>query len=120
MDKMILDRAIVIADAGSVSELRCPRCGSQYLHHEGVTLFHRSEDAPSAVRITVAGLSVTTDVVPSSSENPSSRRNGLSVQFSCEGCGGGSQADTIELTLAQHKGWTEIGWRYTPRQASSV
>ena len=57
-----------------------------------------------------------TEIVPSSrSRNPSSRRSGMAIQFECEQCGGGTEEDGIELTIAQHKGSTEIGWRFTPK-----
>lgn len=92
----------------TASELRCPRCDSAYLHHEGVTVYDRKEDARSVIETTVRGGKVS--VVPSAPgvDNPSSRRDGIAVLFSCEGCGD----DPIEMTIAQHKGTTEIGWRY--------
>ncbi len=117
MPQMISDKIVQIEDAGSVSELRCPRCGSQNLHHLGVTLFDRAEDALSVVVISVSGAVTETKVQTSAdSANPSSRRHGLAVQFGCEQCGGGTDVDVIELTLAQHKGCTVIGWRYTPQK----
>jgi hypothetical protein len=48
------------------------------------------------------------------SGNPSSRRQGLAIRFFCEGCGGADSDDIIELTVAQHKGSTELAWRYSP------
>jgi hypothetical protein len=39
----------------------------------------------------------------------------MAIQFECEQCGGGADDDWIELTIAQHKGSTEIGWRFTPK-----
>ena len=114
MAQVMFDKMIVTEDMGSVSELRCPRCGGQYLHHLGVTVFDRAEDAPALVRTTVASGTTKTDAVPNAgSGNPSSRRDGLAILFSCESCGG-TLADPIELVIAQHKGTTEIGWRYKP------
>jgi hypothetical protein len=37
--------------------------------------------------------------------NPSSRRGGIAIRFWCEGC-----PFISELTLAQHKGSTEVEW----------
>ena len=88
--------------------LICPRCGSEYLHHEGVVSFDRGEDAGTVVKTEVARGRVTTEPANSGYGNPSSRRDGLVVRFSCEGCG----SDPIELCIAQHKGCTEISWRY--------
>jgi hypothetical protein len=114
MAQMTLDKTVLIEDAGSVSILRCPRCGGEYLHHMGVKVFDRGEDGPAVVRTSVTGGASKMELVlAADSQNPSSRRDGLAIQFSCEGCGG-SADDLIELTIAQHKGSTEIGWRYTP------
>jgi hypothetical protein len=97
------------------ANLHCPRCGGNNLHQLEVTVFHREEDAESIVRIKVKGASTSTEVVPDSgSGNPSSRRDGLAIEFSCEHCSEDDPSDIIELTVAQHKGSTELGWRFTP------
>jgi hypothetical protein len=50
------------------------------------------------------------------SGNPSPRRDGIVISFFCEQCTNwGETGEVIELTLAQHKGATEIGWRYPPK-----
>lgn len=111
---MKLDKIISTRDAGSVTDLICPRCGADNLHHLGVAVFDRNEDAPLTVKTLVEGATVAVAVLASEgSANPSSRRDGLAIQFECEGCGGGTNEDVIELTIAQHKGSTEIGWRYS-------
>lgn len=51
----------------------------------------------------------------SGERNPSSRRDGLVISFTCEQCSRDDPGDVIELTIAQHKGSTEIGWRFSPR-----
>jgi|HubBroStandDraft_6_1064221.scaffolds.fasta_scaffold334923_1 hypothetical protein len=114
MTEVTIDKTIVIEDVGSISELRCPRCAGQYLHQLNVVVFDRAEDASHVIRTTVEGGTSRTDVVPNAgSGNPSARRDGLSILFWCEGCDA-KRADPIELTIAQHKGCTEIGWRYRP------
>jgi hypothetical protein len=81
-----------------------------------VTLYERGEDAAELVKMVHFPPTLTTEVVASDpSDNPSSRRHGLAVRFYCEQCGGEADDDVIELTIAQHKGSTEIGWRYTPK-----
>lgn len=121
---MIHSKEIRTRDAGDVSDLLCPRCGADNLHHVGVVFYERGEDAAQLLQLTQSLrrygedrlTGVVTEIVPSErSLNPSSRRNGLAIQFVCEQCGGGSDQDRIELTIAQHKGSTEIGWRFTPR-----
>jgi len=81
--------------------LRCPCCGSIYLRHEVVEVFERSEDAEIGWHVTVKEREVMADT--NLSGNPSTRRHGLLVHFSCEGCEAIST-----LSLGQHKGITYI------------
>ena len=107
---------ILIKQHGHSANLPCPRCGNDYLHHRGVTAFDRSEDAETVLRTSVeVGKTTVQLVAQAGSGNPSMRRDGVVIQFWCEQCGGGDDGKSvIELTLAQHKGATEIAWRYTP------
>jgi len=108
-----------LVDMGSAADLHCPRCNADLLHHFRVTVFYRSEDDDSVVRTRVTGSTVAVDVAESrDAGNPSARRDGMAIEFYCEGCGGGKPDDLIELTIAQHKGSTEIGWRFTPKPPS--
>jgi len=88
--------------------LSCPFCDSSYLHHQQVTHYDRLEDNPdTTVTIVRAGLHVAHMMWPSETvRNPSSRRDGLVVQFWCEGCD-----NEPELYLLQHKGQTFLEWR---------
>jgi hypothetical protein len=113
---MIKDKRISLYDAGGATDLLCPRCGADYLHHTDVTAFDRGEDAETLVRTKLSGETVTRERIDSSAAgNPSLRRDGIAVRFWCESCCPQESSDIIELTIAQHKGQTEIGWRYTPR-----
>jgi hypothetical protein len=95
--------------------LLCPRCQSRNLHHAKVTTFNRSEDEETVVVSSTEDKTTRTDVLPNHlSGNPSSRRDGLAIRFWCENCGGQSDDDIIELTIAQHKGDTLVEWRFTP------
>jgi hypothetical protein len=102
------------------SELLCPRCGNEYLHHGEVAVYDRREDAPEVERFGVVPVTdpdfpifpiigssrATYDVLPDAeSRNPSSRRNGVTIAFSCEGC----HAVSV-LQIAQHKGVSEFSW----------
>ena len=113
---------IGVKQHGDSANLPCPRCGSDYLHHRGVTAFDRSEDAETVLRTSVGVGKTSVALVPQAdSGNPSVRRDGLVIQFWCEHCNGGDDGDsTIELTLAQHRGATEIAWRFTPLDAASA
>jgi hypothetical protein len=94
-----------------LSALLCPACGDNHLHHILVIAFERdSEDAPTRVIVVQQDSSVRD--VGELGKNPSSRRNGIAIRFWCENC------DALaELTLAQHKGATLVGWRATPALA---
>ncbi|AYV11544.1 MULTISPECIES: hypothetical protein [Shewanella] len=87
--------------SGWGSELLCPNCGFNYLHHEHVEIFERGEDQRQGVHVTVADGKATFDT--SLDGNPSSRRHGLLVRFWCEGC----KAKPV-LTISQHKGNTVV------------
>lgn len=88
--------------------LECPRCDGAYLHQEAVTVYDRREDAPQTIETTVVrGDGTVVRTVPSErSSNPSDRRHGSAIRFSCEGC-----SAEPELTIEQHKGNTYLAWR---------
>jgi hypothetical protein len=95
---------------GGEQVLVCPRCGGGYLHHRGVISYDRNEDDKQTIETLVENGTTSVSVVPSTaSRNPSSRRDGIAIQFECEGCG-----DSFELTIAQHKGVTLVAWRAQP------
>jgi len=78
--------------------LTCPRCGGNNLHHGDVTVFERTrEDGPATV-VSVGHRS--------NNGNPSDRRDGVVIRFTCE-----NACDPFELTVTQHKGWTLLAWR---------
>jgi hypothetical protein len=86
------------------------------LHHGTVEIFEREEDGP------VLQLSVTDGVVTPSfgksadAANPSARRDGVRIKFSCEICGADDDDDDpIYLELAQHKGQTMMSWQFRGR-----
>ncbi len=86
------------------AELECPGCGNNDLHHECIEVFDRSEDEPKGLHVTVNGGSVNVDT--DLKGNPSARRHGLAIHFSCEHC----KAKPV-LTIAQHKGKTYVDLR---------
>jgi hypothetical protein len=96
--------------------LVCPNCGGTNLHQDAVTVFDvEQEDAKKVTRTRVSGGVVSSHLVPNrGSGNPSRRRHGLVISFECEGC----TASPIELRIAQHKGNTEVSWRYTTQPAT--
>jgi predicted nucleic-acid-binding Zn-ribbon protein len=89
------------------SRLVCPKCGNENLHQGQVDVFVRiKEDAPDhAIRINTDGAIH----VGTAEDNPSSRRNGLAILFTCEQCHF-SEERPFRLTIYQHKGETFIEW----------
>lgn len=85
----------------------CPRCGVETLHQGRVTIFNRKEDAASCFKATIEHDVVNVEASAAQQGNPSARRQGLTIDFECEGCGEG-----LQLCIAQHKGSTLIEWRY--------
>jgi len=99
------------------TNLKCPRCGWDYLHLRSVTIYDRAEDAEVTSVTTVRdGLSATHLLPSRDIANPSARRDGMAILFECEACSINQNqwSPLIELTIAQHKGITQLGWRFEP------
>lgn len=82
--------------------LCCPCCGFKYIHHTRTNIYERNkEDDERGLHLDVIGSSaqVSTEMY----NNPSCRRDGIIISFSCENCFKGS-----ELRIYQHKGNTFI------------
>ena len=101
-----------IGGDGYPAELLCPCCGSEYLHHAGISVYERNEDAPRTLVTVHEARTIRTAYPPSAqSGNPSSRRDAIAIRFWCEGCCNDDREPALELTFAQHKGVTYIEWR---------
>lgn len=95
----------VIDDRGV---LLCPFCRGDYLHSAEVVVYDRKEDA-EITRVVTIGAAIEKKCLASrESGNPSGRRHGIAIRFTCEQCGPDVR---LELTLAQRKGFTLMGWR---------
>lgn len=87
--------------------LLCPCCGGCYLHHGAVSTFTRhAEDADTGIAFRInAGTDGSIYRSTQLTGNPSSRRDGITIEFTCENCG-----NTSTLGIAQHKGQTFLEW----------
>ncbi len=88
-------------------KLVCPDCGGDYLHHECVDIFSRSEDEETGRLTRAEGLDgnrgfLTISDAPES-ESKSARRGSISIKFRCELCG-----KHPVLSFSQHKGNTLV------------
>lgn len=92
-------------DYGSPA-VECPGCGDAYLHQQRIEVFVRdTEDAKQGTHVTIDyrnGVSIDRSM----SGNPSSRRDGIKIDFECEMCGMASY--TLQIT--QHKGNEFVSW----------
>jgi len=97
--------------------LFCPSCKDMYLHQGNVTVFEREEDAEYTT--VIAQNKDTAQVNRFKSDdtcNPSSRRHGLLIEFSCEFCHAGNLKEDWStdkpflLGVSQHKGNTLLQW----------
>lgn len=99
------------AHVDSEGYLRCHHCGEHYLHQGNTTIFSRVEDADwTRVMQQNGDEMVTTDFPSIDVLNPSSRRHGMIIEFSCEYCHGDESLDSLRLAIYQHKGVTFIEW----------
>lgn len=82
------------------AEVICPACGSNYTHQGQINIFERSEDQSTGnhVRILNDQISVDRDI----SQNPSPRRQGVTINMRCEA------GHNFNLNVYQHKGNTYL------------
>ena len=83
-----------------------------FLHHSKITVYDRTEDQKvTTVTVVHDGVSATHLSPSDEVANPSPRRHGVAIAFACETCGEG-----IELTISQHKGNSNLAWRFAARE----
>jgi hypothetical protein len=80
--------------------LCCPNCDCEYMHQYRTEVFELPhEDAITGLRVIVDDMEAR--IATTLQGNPSGRRNGIVIYFTCEGC------DKITLfSIYQHKGQT--------------
>jgi hypothetical protein len=104
----------------AIISLCCPQCGGERLHHGRVTVFHRIEDDEMITQAVVTGPKATVEAIPNSRTNPSSRCDGIEIEFRCEVCHWESNPDFANqrmfLRIAQHKRKTLLEWRFEDRE----
>lgn len=81
--------------------LKCPCCEGDYIHHRKISIFSRSEDAERGALVIVEGEEVTCNSSSKLENNPSPRRDGMSIELWCEFC-----HSILQLNIFQHKGQT--------------
>ncbi|MDR1084787.1 MAG: hypothetical protein LBP22_07985 [Deltaproteobacteria bacterium] len=86
--------------------IQCPKCHCGNLHHVKVEIFSRQEDKGEVFNTVFSkGTQISIDKILEASDNPSSRREGLKIWFTCENCDLYSA-----LNVVQHKGETLLYW----------
>ncbi len=91
------------------STLQCPACEYDFTHQEYYEIFQCRGDVDTTGIRTIVQLNQTT-VDTNMKGNPSSRRDGMRMFFTCEGCHGSPDESQnppmFELLIYQHKGVT--------------
>lgn len=93
-----------IPHKGTWDTLLCPGCQGEYLHHDTVDVFNRSEDADIGQHVRIPNDG-TLSIDAQMTGNPSVRRHRILIGFWCELCFG-----CFSLSLAQHKGMSFLEW----------
>jgi hypothetical protein len=105
-----------VVDSDNYGELTCPCGKGGNIHQENVMIFHRGEDGDTTTVIAQDGGTVQATEFPSQDTcNPSTRRGGMLIEFSCEQCSYSAQETstpdkTFRLAIFQHKGNTFMEW----------
>ena len=95
-----------------LAALVCPSCEGTYTHQKAVRIYARlNDERRGGERVDL--YTGETEKIPGRG-NPSSRRQGLMIEFRCESC----DLDSV-LAIYQHKGITFIGW-VKPRQRADA
>lgn len=81
--------------------LCCPNCGGENLHEFFSEVYERTEDSATGLHALVIGQDFRVDA--NMIGNPSPRRDGIRITFTCENCDHQSY-----LAIYQHKGQTLI------------
>jgi len=105
---------IFMQNGSDSSLLACPHCLYNYTHQEKVEVFIRDDDDYQVLGIkTTINNQITTVSKDDMKTNPSTRRDGIRIYYSCESChaydeeyGSGSNPPLFELLIYQHKGQT--------------
>jgi len=100
------NEAEFMSGMANTNVLKCPACGYYFTHQEYYEIFQCNEDS-GGIR-TIVQLNQTT-VDTNMKDNPSSRRDGMRMFFTCEGCHGIDEfvnPPMFELLIYQHKGVT--------------
>lgn len=94
-------------EMNEIYSLECPRCGERNLHHKLIRIYGRLEDGPTAYTEISADADdpKQTPWVDNFPENPSPRRDAISIVFQCEHHNG-----NLSLNIWQHKGCTNYRW----------
>jgi hypothetical protein len=88
--------------------LKCPICDGVNLHQKTTSIFNRKEDEDTGVFIMIDGVNAT---AIDSKLNPSPRRQGLKIGFTCEECSVDDEDVVAHLNIYQHKGNTHVNWK---------
>lgn len=87
------------------SELLCPQCGHDHMHHSSVLVWHREDDAETGTFVLSNEDETFTFSNWDMKDCPSKRRGAVGILLQCEECWGESL-----LRIIQHKGVSYLEW----------
>jgi hypothetical protein len=107
-----------VVDSDNHGELICPCGNGGNIHQGNTTIFECGEDPDTVTVIAQDGHNVQATKFPARDTcNPSPRRHGMLIEFTCEQCSynyDGENYPTIDktfrLAIFQHKGNTFMEW----------
>ena len=85
--------------------LRCPHCGHAHIWHDDIEVFNRGEDEVRGLHVVIRFGDDRLTVDDNLIGNPSPRRHGLKIWFTCENC-----RRRHVLVIRQHKGRSYARW----------
>lgn len=81
--------------------IKCPKCNDSYTHQGKIEIFNRSEDESEGTHVAVRFHEIKID--KNLEGNPSSRRQGVTINMTCE-----SHEHNFKVNIYQHKGQTLV------------
>jgi hypothetical protein len=85
--------------------IKCPNCDGIHLHQGKITAYCREREDHTVGTVLIIEKDLASHEPSDMSENPSPRRNGMTIDFDCEECDAEPR-----LAIYQHMGCTYVQW----------
>jgi len=105
----MLIRGLPVNFDQDATALRCPSCDEYGGLHQEIITVYPAKGGVIEINSRNGNIRTWGSGTPQEALNPSMYRDGLTVHFSCEHCGGFEDVQQT-LRMAQHKGLTLVDW----------